>query len=527
MFDIVINGAYIVDGTNTEPFLGSIGIVGDKIEKISKDNLEGKRVIDGKDRILAPGFIDMHSHSDSSFIVENNCESKLFQGITSEFIGSCGISLIPNNDSIKNQLKDYCKSLCVTSDKISLDFSNLKEYAKIINEKGAAINCIPQIGHGTIRMCVMGYDNKIASKKELEDMKKLLRMEMENGAFGMSLGLIYPPGIFSNTEELCELATVLKEYDGVLTAHIRGESYNVFNAVEEIISIARETGVKINISHLKLIGRSQWKRGKELLNIINKARDSGVNISCDQYPYSASCTSLYPLIPKYAQAGGVNGFIQLIDTKWKEISDYIEKEVYNRGGSGKIILSSAGEYFSKYEGKSLKSIANVLNIRVSEVVRDIFIKTKGSASVIYYCMNEDDIECIMKDMFVAIGSDGAALSFKKELYSGKPHPRGFGTFPKFIRRALDKELMPIQSIIYKTSALPARILGIKDRGIIKEGNIADLVLFNKDEIQYKGSYMDPFSKPEGIDYVFVSGKVVLENGVQTGAKLGKVLLKGK
>nr|WP_278320991.1 amidohydrolase family protein [Clostridium tetanomorphum] len=292
--------------------------------------------------MLSPGFIDIHSHSDSSFLVYKDLESKIFQGITTELIGSCGISLVPNNKAIKNNILNYCKTLCYNTHKIDLNFSTLKEYVERVNKNPPAINGLPQIGHGTLRMTVMGFENRKPTIKELDKMKYLLERELKAGAWGMSLGLVYPPGSFTEKEELVELAKVLKKYDAILTVHMRNEGDMVFKAVKEMIDITRKSGVHCHISHLKLMGRNQWGRGKELLNLINDAISKGLNISCDQYPYIASCTSLYPLIPKDAQEGGIESIRNRFNSyQWQDISKIIKKNIYARGGGDKIVISSS------------------------------------------------------------------------------------------------------------------------------------------------------------------------------------------
>ncbi|WP_027624050.1 N-acyl-D-amino-acid deacylase family protein [Clostridium lundense] len=526
MFDLVINNVLIIDGKGNTPFKGSIGIIKDKIATISKDySLDGLKSIDGKDHILAPGFIDIHSHSDSSFLVYKDFESKIFQGITTELIGSCGISLVPNNRAIKNDILNYCKTLCYNTDKIELDFSTLNEYIEKVNKELHATNVLPQIGHGTLRMAVMGFENRTPTNKELTEMKFLLERELKSGAWGMSLGLVYPPGSFTEKEELVELSKVLKKYNAILTVHMRGEGDTVFDSVKEMIDITRESGVHCHISHLKLMGRTQWGHGKELLKLIEDGISEGLNISCDQYPYIASCTSLYPLIPKDAQEGGISAIKNRFNSsQWDSIAKIIEKNIYSRGGGDKIVVSSSKGTKENYQGCSLLQISNKLNISLPEVVKLLILQTEGAASIIYYSMNEEDVEYIMKQEIVAVGSDGAALSFNDSKF-GTPHPRNFGTFPRYIRTCLDKKLLPLEKIIYKATGLPSKLLNLSDRGVIEVGKIADLVIFDLDTIEDMSTFTEPFAKPKGIEYVLVSGEIALENGVQNKIYNGKILTK--
>ncbi|GAA0725676.1 amidohydrolase family protein [Clostridium malenominatum] len=529
MFDIVINNALIVDGSGNKPFKGSIGIEKDRIKKICRENsiLNGKVIIDAEGNILSPGFIDMHSHSDSSFLIYKDLESKIFQGITTELIGSCGISLVPNNASIRKDLLNYCKSLCYNTDIINLDFSTLDEYVKKVNENKPSINNLPQIGHGTLRMTVMGFENRRPTNEELNEMKNLLERELKSGAWGMSLGLVYPPGSFTEKDELVELSKVLKKYDAILTVHMRGEGDTVFESIKEMIAITRESNVHCHISHLKLMGRNQWGRGKEIISLINNAIDEGLNISCDQYPYTASCTSLYPIIPKDAQEGGIKTIKNTFNSdKWESIAAKIEENIYSRGGGDKIVVSSAKGAKENYQGLSLLQISNKFNISLAEAVKKLLLETEGSAVVTYYSMNEKDVEYIMTQENIAIGSDGAAIGFS-DFRFGTPHPRNFGTFPRYIKISLDKNLLPLEKIIYKATGLPAKLLGLKDRGIIAVGKIADLVILNLNNIQDTATFTQPFAKPRGIEYVLVGGKIAIENNIQNKVYNGKVILKGK
>lgn len=526
MFDLVINNVLIIDGNASKPFKGSIGIIKDKIATITNNELlDGIKSIDGNGNVLCPGFIDIHSHSDSSFLVYKDCESKVFQGITTELTGSCGVSLVPNNESIKNDILTYCKSLCYNTSKIDLKFSTLEEYIEKVNENPPAINGLPQIGQGALRMSVMGFKNGKASHDELNKMKYLLERELKAGAWGMSLGLVYPPGSFTEKEELIELAKVLKKYNAILTVHMRGEEDSIFESIKEMIDITKKSGVHCHISHLKLMGRNQWGKANEIINLIKDSIDKGLNISCDQYPYIASCTSLYPIIPKYAQRGGIREIKKRFNSdEWETISKKIEKNIYARGGAENIIVSSSKGTKENYQGLSLLDISNKLNISLAEVVKMLIIETEGVATVIYYSMSAKDVEYIMKQENIAIGSDGSALGFD-DFDFGMPHPRNFGTFPRYIRTALDKNLLPLEKIIYKATGLPAKLLSLKNRGTIEIGKIADLVIFDLNNIKDTSTFTKPFAKPKGIQYVIVSGEIVIENGLQNKIYNGKILKK--
>ncbi|MDK2823995.1 MAG: dihydroorotase [Clostridia bacterium] len=526
MLDIVIQNGIIVDGSGQKPYAASIGIKGNKIMAISENILQGTKNIDASGMVVSPGFIDMHTHSDTVYLLDNRSESKVFQGVTTEFVGNCGISLVPSNPENLHFLKEYAGAIFVGSKELDWSFNSLSEYVSQLKNTGLSINCAPFIGHGTLRIAVMGFRDSEPSPEELSKIKNLLERELKAGAWGMSLGLIYPPGSFSNTNELIELAKILVKYDAVLSAHIRGESDTVFNAVKEMISIAYKTGVHIHISHLKLMGTAQWGKADELLNLIETARKDGLRISCDQYPYEASYTALSALVPKWVHEGGVLTMLEkLTGSKKEEIASQIGEEMTKRGGPERVIVSNVYKTNPQWEGKNIAEISENSNLSPEETVIDVLLNTGGKARAIYYSMNQDDIFTIMQNLNIAVASDGIALDYDDKFGTGKPHPRNFGTFPRFLKLVRELKLLPLEKAVYKMTGLPASLMGLTDRGIIKEGNIADLVIFDPDSIEDTATFENPFQKPVGIKHVLVSGQLVIDNGKQTQERPGEVLLK--
>ena len=528
MFDVVLSNGLVIDGTGQKPFEASIGIRDNKIAAISKNILIGKLQLDIGGKAVSPGFIDIHSHSDCSFFNEGTLDSKLYQGVTTEFVGNCGISMVPNNERYLSLLKRYVEPLLVGSNSIGWNFSSIREYADELRKKSFPINCAPLLGHGALRICVMGFNNRPAKKDEIKKMQILLEKELLNGAWGMSMGLVYPPGSFSRTDELMGLAKVIADYKAILSVHIRNEGNDVFNALSEVIEVGKKARAHIHISHLKLIGNRNWGKAKELLLYIKRARDEGVKITCDQYPYSASATYLSTLIPSWAQEGGVEEMLVTIrGSKRKEVISYIEKEILNRGGSKKIAFSySTGDFPQEWEGKNIEQISNLENLDPPQVILKILDTTKGRAMAIYYSMCDEDVEEILKDTSIAVCSDGYALGFDdNKCIIGKPHPRNFGTFPRFLKLARKKNIMPIEQAIYKITSLPAKIMKLNDRGLIKMDNIADLVVFDLVNIADTSTYEEPYAKPVGIEHLLIEGKPVILKGRKTHVNPGQVLLR--
>ncbi|MBF4694429.1 N-acyl-D-amino-acid deacylase family protein [Fusibacter ferrireducens] len=523
MLDIAINNGRIVDGTGEKSYIASIGIKDKKIVEINKNNeiLSGKNVIDASGLIVSPGFIDMHSHSDWTFLMDNRSESKVLQGVTTEVIGNCGNSIVPNTQLNLAEVSEYANIEKVAHWRLH----TLGDYIEKLREIGLSINCAPLIGHGTLRKMVMGFDNRRPNEAEMQQMKALLSRELETGAWGMSAGLIYPPGCFSDRAELIELGKVLKAHDALFTAHIRGESDAVFEAVKEMIEIGRGSGVHVHISHLKLMGKDQWGKAEDLLDLIHQYASEGGLISCDQYPYTASMTSLKTLVPEWAHEGGIEKMLENLRGKDEQkILEGIDVEMNKRGGPEKVVIGTVSE-FPEWEGRNIQQISDQMALEPAHAVRVILEKSNGTMKAIYHTMDEEDVKRIMKHMNISVGSDGYGIDYEGKIYTNQIHPRSFGTFPRFLKFTRENELLSMEKSIYKITGLAANQLGIKDRGKIKQNHQADLVIFDYEKIADTATFMNPISKPEGIHHVIVSGELIVQNGVQTEAKNGEVLLK--
>lgn len=526
MLTLLKNG-YIVDGDRTTLYKADLLIEDDKISKIvPKYEGNADKIIDCTDKIVAPGFIDIHAHSDVAPFSNKYNDSKIYQGVTFEVCGNCGVSCVPV--SKKNKDKQSVSLWEQFEDKPSIYgdgyYNDLLDYKNDVDKIGYLSNVGMLVGHGTIRNEVMGFDNRKPTEIELQKMCDILDEQLSKGAFGMSLGLIYPPGSFSEKEEIIELAKIVKKHNGILTVHMRSEGNYIFEAVQEMIDVARISKVKLEISHLKILTRKHWGESDKLIQLIYEAQREGIDVTCDQYPYTATNTVVAALLPKQTMAGGKLKTLARLLVPSKKMLTGIHSLIEERGGGSAILISQTCGKLPEYEGKTLQEISNLTNQSQEELVVKIVRKTLGSARAIYFSINEDDMLNIMKEMFVSVGSDGAAYCLEDKL-STNPHPRNIATFNRFLQIVRDKKFMSIEDAVYKMTGLPSDVLGLNNRGRLKPGNIADITVFDLNEIKDNCEYTNSFIKPNGIEHVIVNGVLTLENHNLLKTKPGKVILK--
>ena len=527
MIDILIKNALIVDGTGRNRYHADLGITGKRITAIRENlDLAAATVIDAQNKVLAPGFIDIHSHSDlSPFFKDYKMQSKLYQGITLEVIGNCGISCLPVNDACRKEITDFIGAgLELPLQGVSLEDDSLADYARHLERCPAATNVGVLIGHGTLRGCIMGFEMRPPTAGELAQMEVLLDQELSRGAFGMSLGLIYPPSSYGELEELIALAKVLKKHEAILTVHMRSESTKIFEAVEEMLAVARASGVHLEISHLKLIGKSQWGRAAELLNLIKSGQAEGLDITCDQYPYTATSTNMAAMVPGWAQSGGAEAMCERLAQPEAKLLAEIKTEMERRGGAGCVLVVSTHGKFPEFDGVTLDKIAAKLGLEPELAVAQLLHAASGGVPCCYFCLSEKDVLTIMREPYICVGSDGYAMPFEKGLISSNPHPRSFGTFPRYLQTIREQQLMSLEQAVTKITALPARILGLRDRGTVALGQYADLTIFDPEQVADRSSYLDSLRKPSGINYVLIEGRVALAAGEQSGPNFGRVVL---
>ena len=527
MYDLILRDAQIIDGKCTQSFNGDIAVSDGIIQEIAPAiSAAAARELFLDGNIAAPGFIDIHTHSEMvPFVRQTRPRSKLFQGVTTEIVGNCGISSFPLSDKFYQEICDFYYAVVPNSvESIPLTDYNTRQYAAHLMRSTPCTNYGVLIGHGTLRGSVMGFGMASPTGEQLCEMEAVLDRELSMGAFGMSLGLIYPPSSFSQQEELIALAKVLRRHDAILAVHMRNEGPGVFQAVDEMLGVARLSGVRLQISHLKLMGKQQWGRSAALLQKIECARSTGVQVTCDQYPYPASSTGLSALAPDWALDGGVRALIKRLQAPSPQLLSDIEAEMERRGGADCVMIVSTHGVRRDAEGKTLAQLAAAHRTTAQQQAVQLLLACEGAVNCIYFSMDQKDVNTIMRDLNIAVASDGGSYAYDEQTRKNRLHPRNFGTFPRFFQTVREQKLLTPEQAVYKVSGLPAKILGLPDRGVLEVGKIADLTIFNWSEIADRCTYLEPVVKPKGILHVLVRGVPVLENGLETGACPGSILL---
>ncbi len=530
MFDVIIRNGHVVDGAGNPWYKADVGISEERIAQIGRlDGEKATRIIDARRLIVSPGFVDMHSHSDLHLLINPKAESKIRQGITTEVIGNCGGSAAPLNDLLKNEMKKTAP--LIEEAKLELDWATMREYLNRLDKQGVALNVAPLVGHENIRVLVIGLDDRAPTEAELKKMKKALSQAMREGAFGMSTGLIYPPGCYAKTDELIELSKVVAKYGGIYTSHIRGEGDKLAKSVKEAIKIGEKAGLPVEISHHKAGGKENWGKVKQTLRMMEKARAEGVDVTCDVYPYTAGSFGLSATLPPWAYDGGLPKLLERL--KDTEVRKRLRKEMRTGTSNWSSPLKASGwrstliarsRLHKEYEGKTIEEIAKAKKVDPFEFVFDLLIEENASVSVVRFAMCEEDVRTVLKHPDSMIGTDASAIAPYGVLGKGKPHPRAYGTFPKVLGKYVREEkLLRLEEVVRKMTSLPAQKLGLKDRGLIAEGMKADITVFNLERAVDKSTYNDPHQYPEGIEYVLVNGKVVIEKREHAGILAGKAL----
>ncbi len=529
----LITGGKIVDGSGNPWFLSDIIIENDIISEIDfgiKDRIDQSsksqyQVIGATGKIVCPGFIDIHSHSDIEVYIDGAASSSISQGITTEVIGNCGDSAFPLIGEFRQKFQEYNANLYGWTKEFP--WTTLDDYFHTLDSKGISVNIAGLVGHASVRTAVSGYANRKLTLREFKQAEQLLREAFNQGAFGMSLGLVYAPGIFADTNEIIKFGKIVADYNGFIACHLRDESDNnvgLLAAIHEMLHVARKCDIKMEISHLKCAGPSTWGFADMVVRIIEAARMKGLDVTADQYPYVASCSSVMgALIPRWAQTGTERDFSERLknSSTRKKIKDEVLRTLRTGLGPKRLFI---GRYPPRPEfaGKSLAEISCMTGWDVDEV--PLKLVELYYPQLIQYSMIEEDLQVIMKAPFVMVGSDGRALSTEGILSAGPPHPRSFGTFPRVISKyVFGQRVLNIEDAIRKMTSMPAQRLNIQDRGYLKKGFKADIVIFDPEIITDNATFDSPRIYPSGIDYVLVNGQVVINNGKRTNAKPGMVL----
>jgi N-acyl-D-amino-acid deacylase len=528
-YDLVIKNGTVIDGSGDKGYMSDIGIKDGKIYVID-DNISGyySSEIDASGQIVAPGFIDILSWASGPIVYDGDVQSVVCQGITTAIFGE-GWSMGPVNEAVREEMQLMWKEY-----NISYDWKTLADYLKFVEKQGTSVNIASFVGATTVRLYVIGNEDRSATPEEMKQMKELVRLEMEAGALGVASSLVYTPAFYADTEELIELSKTAAEYGGLYISHIRGEGADLIKALEELITITKEAKIPAEIYHLKAAGKKNWNKLDDAISLIEEARKKGLDITADIYPYTAGATGLDAMLPPWSKEGGNQAMIKRL--KQKSTRDKIKNEIltstsgwenfYWMAGGGEGILVSYLAKNKEFQGKSIANIAGILKKDELETIFDLLIKEDGFGGGIYFLMSEENVKKKMRLPWVSFCTDEDAYKLTGLMSKRNPHPRAYGTFPRILGKYVREEnVLSWEEAIRKMSALPADRLGLSDRGRIKKDLAADIVIFDPGTVIDKATYTQPHQFPEGINYVIVNGKIVVKDGVHTGAKPGKALFK--
>ena len=523
MFDLVVRNATLVDGTGSPARPADIGVTGDRIEAIGSlpEDVETGATIDAAGRVVCPGFIDIHTHSDLTLVADGAGESKLLQGVTTEVVGNCSFAAFPIEPS---RLALHADHLARATAPITPWWTDLDGYADALHEEGLAINVAPLAGHGTLRVAAMGVDQRPPSADELDRMKRDLAAALDQGAFGMSTGLTHVPSAYGAYDEVVALAHVLATNGALYATHSRISGDPERGSVGEAIDLGRETGVTVEFSHLAINNPDRWGTGAELVKQFDEARESGIDIFFDVYPYHASSSSLTQYLPPWVQAGGTEALrARLADPnqRAKALDDMTDgwfsgiPWLWDR-----FVISGAPDGYGM--AKSLEELAAETATDPYELTLQLCERYGNELQVVLFYRVEEDVETFLAHPLAIVGSDGNAIPIHQP--ADRPHPRSFGTFPRVLGRyTRERGVLSIEEAVNKMSAEPARRLGLSDRGVIRKGAMADLVVFDPDTVADTTDFGQVPTAPIGIDHVIVSGTVMVDSGTISDERPGTVL----
>lgn len=526
MYDLIIRNGKIVDGTGSPWFYGDLAVKQGEIVKIGDLRHEvANAEIDAEKNVVSPGFIDMHTHSDLYILEQPLLEAKVRQGITTDLLGQDGIAAAPLPKELVSSWQQNLSGLDGTPN-IEWDWETINDYLTKIEQTQPSYNVAVLAPHGNIRMEVMGLDNRLATDEEIREMQRVLRRSLDEGAVGLSTGLIYPPCCFADMRELEALCRVIAEYGVPLVIHQRSEGDEILESMQELIEMMKRCGAHLHFSHLKNCGKDNWHKTPDVLRLIDEARLQGLEITFDQYPYTAGSTMLSAILPPWVHDGGVEQMLgRLEDDSLRERMVQEMATAYKgwdsmskwAGWDGIIVTSVESEEKQYCIGKTIREIAALDNrTNYAEVALDLILHEKNAVGMIDFVMNEESVSAILAHPAGTIGSDG--------LLGGEPHPRAYGSFPRILGKYVRQEkVLSLEGMIRRMTAQPARIIGLQDRGILREGLAADIVIFNPDTIIDQASFEKPRQYNIGIEVVIVNGEIIIQNGQSYAKPAGRVL----
>jgi N-acyl-D-amino-acid deacylase len=528
-FDVIIRGGTVYDGTGAKPRQADVAIRGDRIAEIGDfKSAKANTIIEAKGLAVAPGFINMLSWSTESLIQDGRSQSEIRQGVTTEIMGE-GESMGPVN----NRVREHMLST-QTDIKYDITWNTLAEYLQYLEKRGVSCNVASFIGATTIREYVVGFDDTQPTPTQLDEMRELVRKEMEAGALGIGTSLIYPPAFYAKTEELIELCKVAAKYQGKYISHIRSEGNQLFEALDELLRIAREANIPAEVYHIKAAGKNNWTKQDELLARIERAQKSGLKIGADMYTYTAAGTGLDACLPPWTQDGGFSALLgRLRDPAMRAIikaeAQVDSKEWENlyvaAGSPDKILLMGfKSDKLKPLTGKTLAEVAKVRGKDPIDTIMDLICEDESRIGTVYYLMSEENVKKELRKPWISFGSDEASQAPEPPFTKSNPHPRAYGNFARVVGKYVrDAKVLTMSDAIHRLSGLPATNLGLDHRGFLKDGMFADVVVFDPVTITDHATFDKPHQYATGMKHVFVNGVQVIKDGEHTGAKPGRAL----
>ena len=528
-YDLLIKNGRVVDGTGRPAYDADVVIKGDRIARIGKmPEARARRTIEARGLMVAPGFIDMLGQSESNLLIDPRAMSKVMMGVTTEITGE-GESIAPLNERLIQENADFYRRYNLT-----VDWRMLGEYFQRLEKQGTGVNLGTYVGATSVRAYVVGFDNRAPTAAELDQMRRLVADAMKDGALGLSTSLQYVPARFAKTDEIVELAKVARQYGGIYATHQRSEANALDASLEEVFEIAQRARIPVEIFHLKTAYKKNWGRMPEILRRIAAARQRGLDIRADVYPYTAASTSLTACLPPWALEGGTERMLERLRDlstrarlKREIMTDSNEWEnIYlgSGGPEGVLIGSVVNRDLEAMQGKRISEIATQQQEDPLDALFDLILADRGQTSAIYFMMSENDLSAALRAPYVSICTDSGARATDGPLSRSKSHPRGWGSYPRILSRYVrEQRLLTLEEAIHKMTGLPAERVQLRDRGLVRAGMYADLTLFDPQRVRDRATFEIPNQYPEGIPYVIINGQLSVDNGQRTNALAGRVL----